>query len=156
MSKEDKPDTSRRRRVRPGSTLRLELHLSTFVCLQMPLTCRDVGELVEMLISEAVGDDVAIATKSSVQRVFDRRDDFRIVRGGFGRATTSLAIRREVFERDGRQCRYCGQAIEWADYHCDHVEPVSKGGSGELSNLAASCAPCNLAKAAKPLDVWQQ
>jgi DNA-binding Xre family transcriptional regulator len=32
------------------------------------------------------------------------------------------------------------------DFHVDHVMPFSKGGSDDLSNLAASCRRCNIAK----------
>ena len=155
MKRELKGDT-RRSRLRPGSTLRLEIHLSTFVCFEARMTARDVGELFDMLMSEAAGDPVEPASKPWIQHVFDSRDEYRVVRGGFGRAPIPLAIRQQVFERDGRRCSYCNRPIEWSDYHCDHVEPVSRGGSGDPANLAASCVACNLAKAAKPLEAWQR
>ena len=35
-----------------------------------------------------------------------------------------------------------------ADIHVDHVVPVAKGGTSDLGNLQAVCAPCNLRKGA--------
>lgn len=154
--KRDGHGDTRRSRLRPGSTLRLEIDLSNFVCFEARMTAHDVGELFDMLMSEAAGDPVGPASKPWTQHVFDSRDEYCVVRGGFGRAALPLAVRQEVFERDGRRCRYCDRAITWADYHCDHVEPVSLGGSDRPSNLAAACVACNLAKAAKPLEAWQR
>lgn len=141
-------------RVRPGSTLRLEIHLSNFYARTMALSCAGVGELFDMLMDEAAGDPVKPASKPRIQRVFDMRDEYRVIKGGFGRSRLSLATRQAVFERDGRRCGYCGQDIEWENYHCDHVEAAARGGSDDLGNLRASCVPCNLAKAAKPLSEW--
>ena len=36
--------------------------------------------------------------------------------------------------------------------HIDHIEPVAKGGTNELTNLITSCMPCNLGKRDSPLD----
>ena len=42
-------------------------------------------------------------------------------------------------------CVYCGDpAVE-----IDHVVPVVKGGTHELSNLVPACRPCNRSKGAK-------
>lgn len=49
------------------------------------------------------------------------------------------AIRLACLERDGYVCAYCGREANEAD----HVIPVAAGGKDELSNLVASCKPCN-------------
>lgn len=51
---------------------------------------------------------------------------------------------REVKERDGYRCRYCGSNV--GPMHVDHVYPFSLGGSSDKSNLATACAPCNKRK----------
>ena len=62
------------------------------------------------------------------------------------------AIRRQVFERDGRVCAYCQTAD--GPFHIDHIHPKSRGGSDDLENLTVACAPCNLSKRDKTLDEW--
>ncbi|MBX3490879.1 MAG: HNH endonuclease [Parvibaculum sp.] len=61
-------------------------------------------------------------------------------------------LRVIVFERDGYQCVYCGDGCD--DPHCDHVVPVSRGGTNEIENLATACPPCNLSKGDKMLSEW--
>lgn len=60
-------------------------------------------------------------------------------------------IRRMVFQRDGHRCIHCG-----SDHllECDHIVPISRGGTNELRNLVTSCRKCNRSKGAKPLHVW--
>jgi 5-methylcytosine-specific restriction endonuclease McrA len=65
-----------------------------------------------------------------------------------------------LFKRDGDRCVYCGlnihpnwqRAMPYATL--DHVFPVSKGGSDDLTNLVLACGPCNNAKADKVPEVW--
>ena len=63
-------------------------------------------------------------------------------------------LRSTVFERDNYTCQYCG--AHGGSLHCDHVMPVSRGGSNELSNLATACATCNQAKHDKTPEEWLQ
>ncbi|HEY2848313.1 MAG TPA: HNH endonuclease signature motif containing protein [Gemmatimonadaceae bacterium] len=66
---------------------------------------------------------------------------------------TTRKIRFDVFMRDGFKCRYCGRSPPAVELHVDHVVPISKGGSDDLSNLAASCVDCNFGKRDKLLHV---
>lgn len=50
--------------------------------------------------------------------------------------------RAAVLARDDWTCRYCGAPA----VHVDHIVPVINGGIDHESNLAASCAACNLTK----------
>ncbi len=61
-------------------------------------------------------------------------------------------LRSEVYARDGYTCRYCGEMS--GPLECDHVIPVSRGGSTTLANLAAACGQCNRSKGAKLLSEW--
>jgi hypothetical protein len=47
--------------------------------------------------------------------------------------------RKEVLQRDGYICAYCGGVAN----SVDHVIPRSAGGDHSLANLVASCLPCN-------------
>jgi uncharacterized protein YdaU (DUF1376 family) len=62
------------------------------------------------------------------------------------------ALRAQIFERDGYRCVYCGSQA--ARLECDHVFPLSLGGSSHPANLATACVSCNRSKGAKTLGEW--
>lgn len=64
----------------------------------------------------------------------------------------SKKTRFEIFKRDSFTCQYCGNKSPDVVLHIDHIEPVSKGGDNEITNLITSCSGCNLGKGAKKLD----
>jgi hypothetical protein len=57
-------------------------------------------------------------------------------------------LERLTAERAGNRCEYCRmhQALQGATFHLEHVIPISRGGTSELSNLALACPACNLKK----------
>lgn len=61
-------------------------------------------------------------------------------------------LRSRVFRRDNCTCQYCGSRDQ--PLHCDHIVPVSRGGSNLESNLNTACATCNLSKHDKTLEEW--
>jgi hypothetical protein len=86
--------------------------------------------------------------------VFGERED--MIRIPFRRPTPSRMrvqarahipekVRWEVWERDGFCCAHCHQRRFLT---LDHIVPVSKGGSDELSNLQTLCRSCNSRKGA--------
>jgi 5-methylcytosine-specific restriction endonuclease McrA len=40
------------------------------------------------------------------------------------------------------RCVRCGRPAE----HCDHIQPIARGGTDHPGNLQPMCAACNLAK----------
>lgn len=55
--------------------------------------------------------------------------------------------RREVYAKSNGICAYCRRPLKMAGaWHVEHAQPKALGGSDDLSNLVASCVPCNLAK----------
>lgn len=62
-------------------------------------------------------------------------------------------IRAAVFERDNFTCSYCGE--RGGKLECDHVHPLSRGGSNEMDNLTTSCFACNRSKHSKTLAEWR-
>ena len=48
-------------------------------------------------------------------------------------------------------CAYCETPL-FGEYHVDHMQPLSRGGSDDWSNLAISCAKCNLSKGNKTAE----
>lgn len=65
------------------------------------------------------------------------------------------AIRAKLYSRDGRQCHYCGRH-QRRGMHVEHVIPVSRGGTNDMSNLVLACAECNSSKGAKTPGEWRQ
>lgn len=62
------------------------------------------------------------------------------------RVALGKSIRFEVLKRDGFRCQYCGAEAPGVLLHVDHIEPVSKGGTNDITNLITACEPCNNGK----------
>lgn len=62
-------------------------------------------------------------------------------------------IRQEIFNRDNFTCSYCGATD--TKLECDHIHPISKGGTNDLSNLVTACESCNRSKGSKTLEEWK-
>ena len=56
--------------------------------------------------------------------------------------------KRAAWERSGHRCEKCGAGLEGRSHVCDHIVPLSDGGTSELANLKILCADCNRAKTA--------
>ena len=61
-------------------------------------------------------------------------------------------IRSAIFERDNYTCQYCG--ARGVRLECDHILPVSRGGSSEYDNLVTACFECNRSKRDNTLSEW--
>lgn len=63
----------------------------------------------------------------------------------------SSTLRKQVVERSGNHCEYCGlsQAGQAATFHVDHVVPIAEGGQTTEANLALACVSCSLRKSAR-------
>jgi hypothetical protein len=68
------------------------------------------------------------------------------------RKPLSKTVRFEVFKRDSFTCQYCGAKAPDVVLHCDHINPVAKGGTNDIINLVTACAACNGGKGARKLD----
>lgn len=65
--------------------------------------------------------------------------------------------KRDVIAQAARQrgkCFWCDCKLD-ADYHVDHVIPISRGGTNYPSNLVVACPFCNLSKGNKLPHEWQ-
>lgn len=61
-------------------------------------------------------------------------------------------VRHQVFQRDNYRCRECGARLEdGATLEIDHIVPVAKGGTNDISNLQTLCKACNRGKYT---DIW--
>jgi len=69
--------------------------------------------------------------------------------------------KREIYERDGRTCAVCGEAVRMGGTYdtpfdigpvsgsIDHILARSRGGQNTQDNLRVLCKSCNSAKGAK-------
>ena len=59
-------------------------------------------------------------------------------------------VKKYVFDRNGYQCQSC-QKIDLSakNLQIDHIIPLDKGGTNDISNLQTLCAKCNREKSAK-------
>lgn len=51
-----------------------------------------------------------------------------------------------AFERAHGKCQNCGIYLQPAEWECDHIVPLSRGGTNDLSNLRVVCKPCHKTK----------
>lgn len=58
----------------------------------------------------------------------------------------SATQRKIIYCRSDGRCSICGKHVKFQDFSVDHVIPLSKGGSNDMSNLAAAHRSCNLIK----------
>lgn len=58
-----------------------------------------------------------------------------------------------LFSRQKWKCANCNCCIR-NGYHIDHIYPVSKGGTNQISNIQLLCQPCNSRKSAKDPMIW--
>ena len=61
-------------------------------------------------------------------------------------------LRRQIYERDGYACVYCGDVGgETVKLSLDHVEPHATGGADSPTNLVTACTICNGLRATFPV-----
>jgi hypothetical protein len=57
-----------------------------------------------------------------------------------------------LFRRDQHTCLYCGMQFSPQDLSRDHVEPVSRGGRDDWTNVVTACKRCNTRKGSRLLS----
>ncbi|WP_330203089.1 HNH endonuclease [Cyanobacterium sp. Dongsha4] len=64
------------------------------------------------------------------------------------RINIPLSVKKYIYERDKFQCQSCGKKENETQLNIDHIIPLAKGGSNDLSNLQTLCYQCNQRKKA--------
>lgn len=66
-------------------------------------------------------------------------------------------IRKQVYEKYGGHCAYCGCELEYKDMQVDHVASVYwNNGGNEIDNLMPACRMCNFYKSTFTLDKFRE
>lgn len=55
-------------------------------------------------------------------------------------------IKRQIHDRQGGLCAYCGRHRNIKYMTVDHIIPLSKGGTDDIDNLQCTCKMCNYLK----------
>jgi len=115
----------------------------------------DVGAALDMEPSDVAAIREAMQGKTLDGDRLIGWEYIRSTERGDGRLPASqwMPLRAEVFARDDFTCQYCGE--RGGKLECDHIFPVSKGGSHDLSNLATACFDCNRSKRNKTISEWR-
>ena len=61
------------------------------------------------------------------------------------RVYIATTTQRTVIDRARSCCEYCQSQADYttASFAVEHIVPISRGGTSDLSNLALSCSGCN-------------
>lgn len=68
----------------------------------------------------------------------ERRSDGKIKRKKYSKSTRKL-----IYEKYNGRCQLCGREILLSEMSLDHHVALSMGGIDDVSNLVATCYPCN-------------
>jgi len=74
---------------------------------------------------------------------------------GIGPALTRESwqrVKATIKQRDREICQYCGECAP--DGEPDHILPLSRGGTDQLTNLVWACQNCNRSKGDRTLREW--
>lgn len=77
------------------------------------------------------------------------REYSRVRRARMRGLPTDHHSRQQVFERDRGLCQLCDAILDPANWHEDHIVPISRGGPDTLANCQATCPLCNRRKAGR-------
>jgi 5-methylcytosine-specific restriction enzyme A len=55
-------------------------------------------------------------------------------------------VKQYLLERNNYQCQSCGKVAQDTKLTIDHITPLAKGGSNDISNLQILCRSCNSRK----------
>ncbi len=59
------------------------------------------------------------------------------------RTNIKLEVRKDVYRKTKGYCALCGNFVDYEDFTLDHIIPLSKGGTNDISNLQCACKVCN-------------
>lgn len=67
----------------------------------------------------------------------------------------SLKRRIEAYKKLNGRCYYCGEKLDFENFHIEHIQPLSQDGKNNDENLCGSCWHCNLTKGPLNLEEYR-
>ena len=64
--------------------------------------------------------------------------------------------RKEIYDKMQGRCAYCGIMLNIEDMQVDHVIPLHRGGTNDMSNLVPACRGCNHYKSTLTLEEFRK
>lgn len=107
--------------------------------------------LIESIIAEWTESELRCYV-AATERLSNPKADDSIQRSR-ERSAMTPSLRLAVLQRDGHTCQSCGARAPEAKLHVDHKTAIANGGKTVMDNLQTLCEPCNLAKAAKVIEL---
>lgn len=115
---------------------------------RVPVKVSDLADAALLKSSEVTKGLVALEDLGLIAK--DASGAWAVVRwaerqfeSDLSRPFISDAIRTQVFAKDNYECVECGAG---ENLSIDHIVPITKGGTSDLSNLQTMCVPCNARK----------
>lgn len=79
------------------------------------------------------------------------------------RKHVTAKMRKAIFDKYGGRCAYCARVLTPDDkvnnvsqrFHCDHIVPLSRGGTNDLGNFNPACWKCNNWKSSFTVDEFR-
>ena len=64
--------------------------------------------------------------------------------------------KQTLYYRDDAKCGFCGEELTLNSITYEHLQPKSKGGKHEWTNVLAACQKCNTKKGnSEPIGKWK-
>lgn len=60
------------------------------------------------------------------------------------RRNFSVSERSAVYTKTEGHCAICGKFVPYTEFTVDHIVPLAKGGSNDISNLQCACGVCGV------------
>lgn len=86
---------------------------------------------------------LSMATKKLSGYKVINMEDMREVSTRTKRKQITTDKRIKVYNRSKGRCAICGDFIPFDEFTVDHITPLAKGGTNDISNLQSACKTCN-------------
>lgn len=115
------------------------------IAIKLEVSVDELREIYQRLASAGLvtGDSISPTMEFVAETANDLRPS----------AEVWMKTRERIFMRDDYTCAYCDE--RGGRLECDHVVPVSRGGSNSDDNLVTACFYCNRSKRDKLLGEWR-